>query len=109
MAILRFNLCTERRFGAVRLFKDPAGWVPRYTKRGCSRRTSRNAWGITPRLWEVSPETDPGCLSHLGCVRGPDAFGVGDPSHKRVLTWAVRARFGRPESRDGWCGRWGRG
>jgi len=26
-----FDLCSERRIRAIRLFKDPAGWVPRYT------------------------------------------------------------------------------
>ncbi len=26
-----FNLCSERRIRAIRLFKDPAGWTPRYT------------------------------------------------------------------------------
>lgn len=27
-----FNLCSERRIRAIRLFKDPAGWTPRYTE-----------------------------------------------------------------------------
>ncbi len=26
-----FNLCSERRIRAIRLFKDPSGWTPRYT------------------------------------------------------------------------------
>ena len=26
-----FDLCADRRIRAIRLFKDPAGWVPRYT------------------------------------------------------------------------------
>lgn len=26
-----FRLCSDRRFGAIRLFKDPSGWVPKYS------------------------------------------------------------------------------
>jgi len=26
-----FNLCSDRRIRAIRLFQDPAGWAPRYT------------------------------------------------------------------------------
>jgi len=26
-----FNLCTDRRIRAIRLFQDPAGWAPHYT------------------------------------------------------------------------------
>lgn len=29
-----FDLCVERRIRAIRLFKDAAGWVPRYTGSG---------------------------------------------------------------------------
>ncbi|HZS03896.1 MAG TPA: cupin domain-containing protein [Blastocatellia bacterium] len=29
-----FNLCADRRIRAIRLFKDPAGWAPRYTGSG---------------------------------------------------------------------------
>jgi 1,2-dihydroxy-3-keto-5-methylthiopentene dioxygenase len=29
-----FNLCQDRRIRAIRLFKDPAGWTPRYTESG---------------------------------------------------------------------------
>ena len=29
-----FNLCADRRIRAIRLFKDPAGWAPRYTDSG---------------------------------------------------------------------------
>jgi 1,2-dihydroxy-3-keto-5-methylthiopentene dioxygenase len=29
-----FDLCDEREIRAIRLFKDPAGWVPRYTESG---------------------------------------------------------------------------
>ena len=29
-----FNLCEDQRIRAIRLFVDPAGWVPRYTESG---------------------------------------------------------------------------
>jgi 1,2-dihydroxy-3-keto-5-methylthiopentene dioxygenase len=29
-----FDLCAEREIRAIRLFKDPAGWAPRYTESG---------------------------------------------------------------------------
>ena len=29
-----FNLCTDRRIRAIRLFQDVAGWTPRYTESG---------------------------------------------------------------------------
>ncbi len=29
-----FNLCEEQRIRAIRLFADPAGWVPRYSESG---------------------------------------------------------------------------
>jgi len=29
-----FNLCADLRIRAIRLFKDPAGWTPRYTESG---------------------------------------------------------------------------
>jgi 1,2-dihydroxy-3-keto-5-methylthiopentene dioxygenase len=29
-----FNLCADRRIRAIRLFQDPAGWVPHYTNSG---------------------------------------------------------------------------
>lgn len=29
-----FNLCEDQRIRAIRLFADPAGWVPRYTESG---------------------------------------------------------------------------
>jgi 1,2-dihydroxy-3-keto-5-methylthiopentene dioxygenase len=32
-----FDLCPDRRIRAIRLFKDPAGWVPRYTDSGADR------------------------------------------------------------------------
>jgi len=32
-----FDLCAEREIRAIRLFKDPSGWVPRYTESGVDR------------------------------------------------------------------------
>lgn len=32
-----FDLCEERRIRAIRLFQDPAGWTPHYTKSGVDR------------------------------------------------------------------------
>ena len=32
-----FDLCPDRVIRAIRLFKDPAGWVPRYTGSGIDR------------------------------------------------------------------------
>jgi 1,2-dihydroxy-3-keto-5-methylthiopentene dioxygenase len=29
-----FDLCTDRRIRAIRLFQDPAGWTPHYTNSG---------------------------------------------------------------------------
>ena len=33
-----FDLCGDRRIRAVRLFQDPSGWTPRYTKSGVDSR-----------------------------------------------------------------------
>lgn len=32
-----FDLCADRQIRAIRLFRDPAGWVPRYTDSGAER------------------------------------------------------------------------
>jgi len=32
-----FDLCSERRIRAIRLFQDPAGWTPNYTDSGVDR------------------------------------------------------------------------
>ena len=32
-----FTLCGDRTIRAIRLFRDPAGWVPRYTESGVDR------------------------------------------------------------------------
>jgi 1,2-dihydroxy-3-keto-5-methylthiopentene dioxygenase len=33
-----FDLCADREIRAIRLFKDPAGWVPRYTESGAEQQ-----------------------------------------------------------------------
>ena len=33
-----FDLCTDRRIRAIRLFQDPSGWTPRYTDSGVDQR-----------------------------------------------------------------------
>jgi 1,2-dihydroxy-3-keto-5-methylthiopentene dioxygenase len=32
-----FDLCSDRRIRAIRLFQDPAGWTPHYTRSGTDR------------------------------------------------------------------------
>jgi 1,2-dihydroxy-3-keto-5-methylthiopentene dioxygenase len=32
-----FDLCADRRIRAIRLFQDPSGWTPHYTKSGVDR------------------------------------------------------------------------
>jgi 1,2-dihydroxy-3-keto-5-methylthiopentene dioxygenase len=32
-----FDLCSDRRIRAIRLFQDPAGWAPNYTESGVDR------------------------------------------------------------------------
>jgi 1,2-dihydroxy-3-keto-5-methylthiopentene dioxygenase len=33
-----FDLCADRRIRAIRLFQDPAGWTPHYTRSGVDRQ-----------------------------------------------------------------------
>ena len=40
-----FDLCGDRRVRAIRLFKDPAGWAPRYTESGVDARYEPVCWG----------------------------------------------------------------
>jgi 1,2-dihydroxy-3-keto-5-methylthiopentene dioxygenase len=42
-----FDLCTERRIRAIRLFKDPSGWVPRYTNSGVDKGFQPICFGPT--------------------------------------------------------------
>jgi len=40
-----FDLCGDKRVRAIRLFKDPAGWAPRYTDSGVDARYEPVCWG----------------------------------------------------------------
>ena len=40
-----FDLCMDKRVRAIRLFKDPAGWAPRYTQSGVDARYEPVCWG----------------------------------------------------------------
>jgi 1,2-dihydroxy-3-keto-5-methylthiopentene dioxygenase len=40
-----FDLCGDKRIRAIRLFKDPAGWAPRYTDSGVDASYEPVCWG----------------------------------------------------------------
>jgi 1,2-dihydroxy-3-keto-5-methylthiopentene dioxygenase len=40
-----FDLCGDKRIRAIRLFRDPAGWAPRYTDSGVDARYEPVCWG----------------------------------------------------------------
>jgi 1,2-dihydroxy-3-keto-5-methylthiopentene dioxygenase len=40
-----FDLCTERRIRAIRLFQDPAGWTPKYTDTGVDQNYQPACFG----------------------------------------------------------------
>src|SRR5215469_5823309 len=42
-----FNLCSDRRIRAIRLFQDPAGWAPRYTESGVDARYDPVCLGLS--------------------------------------------------------------
>jgi 1,2-dihydroxy-3-keto-5-methylthiopentene dioxygenase len=42
-----FNLCSDRRIRAIRLFQDKAGWTPRYTGSGVDRAYQPVCFGST--------------------------------------------------------------
>jgi 1,2-dihydroxy-3-keto-5-methylthiopentene dioxygenase len=41
-----FDLCADRSIRVIRLFKDPAGWVPRYTASGAESRYEPVCLGV---------------------------------------------------------------
>jgi 1,2-dihydroxy-3-keto-5-methylthiopentene dioxygenase len=50
-----FDLCTERRIRAIRLFQDSSGWTPHYTDSGVDRNYQPVCWGLSyipPRAGE---------------------------------------------------------
>lgn len=40
-----FDLCSERRIRAIRLFQDKSGWTPHYTQSGVDRNYEPVCWG----------------------------------------------------------------
>ncbi len=42
-----FDLCSDRRIRAIRLFQDPAGWTPHYTESGVDRGYEPVCFGPT--------------------------------------------------------------
>src|ERR1044071_6855262 len=42
-----FNLCSDRRIRAIRLFQDPAGWAPNYSESGIDARYQPLCLGAT--------------------------------------------------------------
>lgn len=40
-----FDLCSERRIRAIRLFQDTSGWTPHYTSSGVDRNYEPVCWG----------------------------------------------------------------
>lgn len=50
-----FDLCTERRIRAIRLFQDPSGWTPHYTNTAVDRNYEPVCWG--PQYIPPQPAT----------------------------------------------------
>ena len=50
-----FDLCTERRIRAIRLFQDVSGWTPRYTDSGVDAHFQPLCFGPSYLRGEVSP------------------------------------------------------
>ncbi|HUC53120.1 MAG TPA: cupin domain-containing protein [Candidatus Cybelea sp.] len=48
-----FDLCSDRRIRAIRLFQEKAGWTPHYTRSGVDRNYEPVCWG--PRY--IPPQT----------------------------------------------------
>jgi 1,2-dihydroxy-3-keto-5-methylthiopentene dioxygenase len=50
-----FDLCTERRIRAIRLFQDASGWTPRYTDSGTDAKFQPLCFGPSFLHGDVSP------------------------------------------------------
>ena len=52
-----FNLCTDRRIRAIRLFQEMAGWTPQYTDSGVDQKFLPVCFGIShlPYDFEATP------------------------------------------------------
>ena len=48
-----FDLCSDRRIRAIRLFQDPSGWTPHYTRSGVDARFQPLCFG--PAYFPVPP------------------------------------------------------
>ena len=48
-----FNLCSDRRIRAIRLFQDPSGWTPHYTRSGVDATFQPLCFG--PSYFPVPP------------------------------------------------------
>ena len=48
-----FDLCSDRRIRAIRLFQDRSGWTPHYTDSGLDRHYEPVCWG--PRYFPPQP------------------------------------------------------
>lgn len=42
-----FNLCTDRRIRAIRLFQDATGWTPQYTESGTDKNFAPLCFGLS--------------------------------------------------------------
>jgi len=48
-----FDLCSDRRIRAIRLFQDTSGWTPHYTRSGVDARFQPLCFG--PAYFPVPP------------------------------------------------------
>jgi 1,2-dihydroxy-3-keto-5-methylthiopentene dioxygenase len=53
-----FNLCSDRRIRAIRLFQDPAGWAPQYTGSGVDSQYQPVCMGSAYFPMQSSQATD---------------------------------------------------
>ena len=53
-----FNLCSDMRIRAIRLFKDPSGWTPQYTGSGVDKQYQPICMGITHFPMQSSQASD---------------------------------------------------
>jgi len=51
-----FNLCSDRRIRAIRLFQEAAGWTPYYTNSGADRDYLPVCFGVTHLAGEAAAE-----------------------------------------------------
>ena len=98
-----FDLCSDRRIRAIRLFQDPSGWTPHYTDSGVDAGSSPSASGrptFRGRITGRRRERQPVCL---GNPRDRPGHRGDDDAHRIRLSGAVpvRARAREGVSRRG--------